>query len=414
MRFGMLTQWYDPEPGPAALPGVLARGLAARGHEVQVVTGFPNYPSGRLADGYRVSWRKDERDRGVDVRRVPLYPSHGASVLKRAANYGSFGASAAVLGANRFRSADALWVNYSPITTAWAMWVARYVHHVPLVVHVLDLWPDTLLASGFARDSLAYRSASRGLDAWCGAMYRSACTVAYISPGVGEVLESRGVPREKLVYAPMWADETVFHPSTSHLRADLDIGEEQVVLLYAGALGEAQGLESLIDACAQVDDPRFVCLIAGSGTAEGALKDRASRAGERVRFIGRVPQTQMTELLAAADLSYVSLRSHPLSLVTMPSKTQAALASGRAILVAAEGDVAEVVRQSGGGFVANPQDPGSIAVAIKQACADGRAGLRTMGLRGRAYYERAFSVDRGVTHMESLLEAAARTGKAMR
>ena len=98
MRVGLLTQWFDPEPGPAALPGTLARQLAARGHHVQVLTGFPNYPTGRLADGYRMQRRLDETVDGVDVRRVALYPSHNASAVSRMANYASFGASALASG----------------------------------------------------------------------------------------------------------------------------------------------------------------------------------------------------------------------------------------------------------------------------------------------------------------------------
>src|SRR5450756_1458513 len=98
MRVGLLTQWYDPEPGPAALPGVLARGLVARGHEVQVLTGFPNYPTGVVAAGYRMRRVLDEVVDGVDVRRVALYPSHDASTVRRVTNYVSFGASAVVNG----------------------------------------------------------------------------------------------------------------------------------------------------------------------------------------------------------------------------------------------------------------------------------------------------------------------------
>ena len=131
MRIGLLTQWFDPEPGPAALPGVLARGLVARGHEVQVLTGFPNYPSGTIADGYRVRPRTDEHRDGVDIRRTALYASHDASALRRFANYASFGLSAATLGVGALRDVDAVWVNYSPITTAWPMWANQLLHRVP-------------------------------------------------------------------------------------------------------------------------------------------------------------------------------------------------------------------------------------------------------------------------------------------
>ena len=406
----MVTQWYDPEPGPAALPGVLARGLVARGHEVQVLTGFPNYPSGVIAPGYRMKRSMDEVLEGVNVRRVALYPSHDASSIGRITNYASFGASAVANGLGSLRGLDALWVNYSPITVGWPMWAARYGLRIPAVTHVLDMWPDTLLAGGFSRSGRAYGLAKSSLNAWCGAMYRASDSVAFISPGVGPILRQRGVPAEKLHYVPMWADETIFRPSDDDLRAELGIADEAIVLLYAGALGEAQGLASLIEACAQITDSRFLCLIAGSGISEASLRAHTEEVGAtNVRFLGRLPQEHMTALMATGDFNYVGLRPHALSSATMPSKTQAGLASGRPLLVAAQGDVANVIHESQTGFVADPADPASVAEAIRTACALGREGLREMGSKAHDYYARTFSADRGVRRIETLLAHAAAT-----
>lgn len=414
MRFGLLTQWYDPEPGPAALPGVLARGLHERGHDVRVLTGFPNYPTGKLAPGYKMRLRQQEQLAGVDVHRVALYPDHSSSSMRRLANYASFGAAATVLGLGALRGLDALWVNYSPITVAWPMLAAKLAFGVPSVVHVLDLWPDTVLAGGFATNGRLYRAASSPLTAWCGSMYDAATAVAYISPGVGDVLHERGVPRDKLHFVPMWADEQVFRPSDVHLRHELGLSEDQIVLLYAGALGGAQGLGSLLRACAQIRDPRFVALIAGSGTAEGSLRSEADDLGlTNVRFLGRFPQDQMTELMATADVSYVSLSSHPLSAVTMPSKTQAALAAGRPMVVAADGDVVRVIDDGGVGFTAAAGDVDDIAQALEQACDLGRAGLAQLGERARDLYDRQFSARSGVDQIEGLLlEAIAKGARA--
>ena len=411
MRIGLLTQWYDPEPGPAALPGVLARELQRRGHEIQVLTGFPNYPTGEVVPGYRIRRRLDETLDGVAVRRVALYPEHGTSVLGRVANYASFGASAVGSGLDVLRGLDAIWVYNSPITVSWPMWAARHALGVPAVVHVLDLWPDSVVASGFSRSGRVFAAAETGLHRWCDAMYRSAESIAYISPGVGPILRARGVPAEKLRYLPMWADENIFRPAPDDLRDELGLDPAAVVLLYAGALGHAQGLDSLVEACTKIADPSFRCIVAGSGVCESSLRDRAERIGAtNIRFLGRVPQSGMTSLMAAGDVNYIGLRPHALSPFTMPSKTQAALASGRALLAAADGDVADVVRQSGAGFVADPSDPASIADAVNEACAVGRTGLHAMGARGRTYYDRTFSVERSVPLIESMLADAAATG----
>lgn len=420
MRFGLLTQWYDPEPGPAALPGVLARGLSSRGHDVHVVTGFPNYPTGRVADGYHIRRRLVEHLDGVTVTRVGLYPSHDASFARRSLNYASFGASALVNGLTSMRGLDALWVNYSPITVAPAMWAAKAAYGVPLVVHVGDLWPDTLTAGGFAPSGPVGRALDATLHGWCHAMYASAAVVSYISPGVRDVLRARGVPDSKLVYAPMWADESTFAPiepleqDRLSLRGDLGYSADDVVVLYAGALGEAQGLTTLLDAVARVPaDLGLKVLIAGSGVAQGALQSQAGQHGllddGRVRFLGRVPQSDMPKLMSTADACYVGLRADPLSKLTMPSKTQATLACAKALVVAADGDVQEVVRDSGAGVAVDSGDVPGLAAALQATLARGRGGLRADGVRGRDYYQATFSVAHGVRRTEQLLMAAART-----
>ncbi|GHJ09107.1 colanic acid biosynthesis glycosyltransferase WcaI [Micromonospora humidisoli] len=403
MRIGLLTQWFDPEPGPAALPGMLARALAERGHEVRVLTGFPNYPTGRLAPGYRLARRRDEVDGATRIRRVALYPSHDRSALRRVANYGSFAVSALVSGTPALRGLDALWVGNSPISVALPMWFTRHVHRVPVLLHVLDLWPDSVIASGFLGTGRASRAVERGMAAWCGAMYRSASRVAHVAPGAADLLADRGVPRDKLVHIPVWADETVGVRATD-LRAELGLRPDQVVLVYAGALGEAQGLDSLVDACARTDDPRLVCLIAGSGTTGERLRRRATAVGaSNVRFLGQLPRERMPALMATGDVHYVSLRPGGMSAYTMPSKVQATLAAGRALLVAAEGDAAAVARDSGAGITARPGDPGSIADALREVCDLGREKLELLGQAGRAHYDRMFSVAVGADRVERTL-----------
>ncbi|OWV04588.1 hypothetical protein B5D80_19750 [Micromonospora wenchangensis] len=403
MRIGLLTQWYDPEPGPAALPGMLARALAERGHEVRVLTGFPNYPTGRLAPGYRLARRHDEVDGATRVRRVALYPSHDRSALRRVANYGSFAVSALVSGTPALRGLDALWVGNSPISVALPMWFTRYVHRVPVLLHVLDLWPDSVVASGFLGTGLVSRTVERGMAAWCAAMYRSASRVAHVAPGAADLLADRGVPRDKLVHIPVWADETM-GVRAADLRAELGLRPDQVVLVYAGALGEAQGLDSLVDACARTDDPRLVCLIAGSGTTQDRLRRRATAVGaSNVRFLGQLPRERMPALMATGDVHYVSLRPGGMSAYTMPSKVQATLAAGRALLVAAEGDAAAVARDSGAGITARPGDPDSIADALREVCDLGREKLELLGQAGRAHYDRMFSVAVGADRVEQTL-----------
>lgn len=405
MKVGLLTQWYEPEPGPAALPSGLARGLAARGHDVRVVTGFPNYPGGRIADGYRQQRRLNERAGRVLVRRVALYPSHDQSVVRRALNYGSFAVSALASGLDVLNDVDVLWVNYSPVTIGLPMLWHQRRCGTRVLLHVLDLWPDTVAASGLGGSRVS--RVDRPLHGWCSRMYRAAGTVAYISPGVGEILERRGVPRAKLAYAPMWADESVHSAAPTPAERGWGLSPDTVALVYAGTIGGAQQLGTLIHACAKVRHLDLCCLIAGSGTREAELRHLAERLGaNNVSFLGRLSPPEVKQLMAASDVQYIGLNDHPLARITMPSKVQAALASARPIVGSVAGDAAAVVRRAGG-WVAKPGDVAGLASCLNELMQSGRHGLTARRERARGLYEAEFSFNTGLNRIEDILKRLA-------
>ena len=414
MRFGVLSQWYDPEPGPAAIPGGLARELARRGHEVTVLTGFPNYPTGRIYPGFRMKPTSTFRESSnLIVRRVALYPSHDDSSAHRILNYCSFGLSAATLGLGALRGLDAVWVYNSPATVALPMWASRYLLGVPQVLHVMDLWPDSILLSGFGLGS-AGGVVKRSLDAWCSAMYRSASAVAFVTPGLGVELERRGVPKEKLTFAPVWADAVVAAASPAVPRSVWGVGEGELLVLYAGALGSAQGLDAFVEALALIEGEISVhCLIAGSGTEEHSLQERVRQRGlKRIHFLGQVPRDELPAIMAAADIHLVSLRPSLLSEITMPSKMHTTLAAGKPFIAAVEGDARKAATESGAAILATPGDPRSIADALLRASSIGRLELAQMGSAGKAYYQSVFSLDVGVDRIEELLIEASRKSKS--
>jgi len=409
MRIGLVSQWYEPEPGPPRLPGVLARGLAANGHPVRVLTGYPNYPTGRLYPGFEMTLRNQTTADGVTVRRVPLYPSHDASPMRRALNYGSFAASATVFGWDYLGNAEALWFYNSPATVALPVLAARRRSGARTVMHLMDLWPDSLYASGFAGADARNGTIGKALERAVSSSYRHVDVIAYISPGMREVLLDRGVPDSKLAYVPLWANEDLFRPTPRDEQLARDLGvENRIVLLYAGALGNVQGLDELVNVCSRmVDLSEFVCVIAGTGVAEDRLRSRAEELGlNNMIFLGPQPQSEMPALMSVGDVHLVSLRTHPMSSVTMPSKIQATLACGRAIVGAVAGDASSVIAASGAGWVSPPGDEEALESTIRGAVNLGRAKLATLGAAGRAYYEQEFSVDVGVGRIESLLAAA--------
>lgn len=413
MKIGILSQWFDPEPGPAALPGVLARSLAARGHEVQVVTGFPNYPDGRIADGYKQRRKSDEVDGGLRVRRVALFPSHSASITGRLANYGSFAVSALTSGVGVLKDMDAVWVSNDPVTVGLPMQRIARSFRVPMLLHVIDLWPDNIFSSGLVGNQTLARTMARGVHLWNRSMYERSSHVAGISPGIVRLLAQRGVSRDKLHHIPLWANERAFYPAApGPLREEFRVAGDRVVILYAGTLGRTQAIDTLLAACAAYSEtaPQVECWIAGSGVEEQELRQRSqslSHPRVTVRFLGRIDTSDMTSLMAAADVHYVGLRDDANSTVTMPSKIQATMASAKPMIIAVPGDATDVVMGAHAGFRADPGSADTVAQAMAEAAAMGRDGLAAMGRASRVGYDARFSLASGTDRIEALLASAA-------
>lgn len=413
MKFGILSQWFDPEPGGGALPGALARELASRGHEVSVLTGFPNYPSGHLYPGYSIRAKLDSWQDGIHIRRVALYPNHDTSASRRILNYGSFALSATTVGLPLFDGLDAIWVYSSPATIAAPMWATKYLLGVPHVLHVMDLWPDSIFLSGFGGNGLSQGLPRRALNKWCSAMYKTASSVAYVTPGLRAELIHRGVPESKLHYVPGWADEEASIISEISPRSIWGVGEEELLILYAGTIGTAQGLDSLIEGLAILrGEVKVICLLAGSGTEVEALERLTQKhALDNVHFLGQIPRDQISGIISAVDLQVVMLRDSPLSSITMPGKIQTILSTGKPFIAAVAGDAQMAAQRSGAAFLATPGNPASIAAAIREAANMSRSELIAKGLRGKQNYQNEYSLDNAVNTLESLLIEAANKGK---
>lgn len=400
MRILMLTQWFDPEP---AFKGLLfARALRAAGHEVQVITGFPNYPGGKVYPGYRVRWRQREIMDGIPVTRVALYPSHDNSMVGRALNYVSFAANATVAGLTmRFRP-DVIYVYHPPLTVGVAAGLISLFRGLPFVYDVQDLWPDTLAATGMFRNRVGLKIVG-WIANW---VYRRASVVVAQSPGFQRRLRERGVPDSKLRLIRNWCDEPAL---ARRAAAKIDVsglhGHFNVV--FAGNMGKAQGLESVLAAAAslQREAPDVQFVFVGGGTDVESLKARAASL-ENVVFFPRLPVDQVGSLLDAADALLVHLRRSELFSITLPSKIQAYLFQGKPILVAVEGDASDLVREASAGVVATPEDPADIARAVLELRALDPEARAAMGRRGRDYYLRHLSLDAGVAAMTEAFELA--------
>jgi lipopolysaccharide/colanic/teichoic acid biosynthesis glycosyltransferase/glycosyltransferase involved in cell wall biosynthesis len=402
MKILILTQWFEPEP---TIKGLLfARELAARGHEVEVLTGFPNYPGGKIYPGYRVRPWVREKIAGVQVLRVALYPSHDNSGFHRALNYISFALSAAVIGTALIRRPDVVYVYHPPITIGFAAVVIGFLRRVPFVYDIQDLWPDTVAASGMMSNPIALTL----LGKLCKVVYRCARHITVLSLGFKEQLVRRGVPPDKIDVIYNWCDETALKlkggPVTRLCSAD------RFSILFAGTMGHVQGLDSVLRAAqiCQTAVPAAEFLFMGGGVDRDRLQSMALEMHlDNVRFLPRQPMHAMGEILAGADALLVHLKDDPLFSITIPSKTQVYFATGKPILMAACGEAADLVKRARAGITCEPDDPLSIAEAVKDLFDSGSSRLADMGRAGKAFYNHELSVSVGVDKFDKIFRRIA-------
>jgi glycosyltransferase involved in cell wall biosynthesis len=410
MRILLLTQWFEPEPTPKGL--IFAKALSENGHEVEVLTGFPNYPGGRVYPGFHIKPFQRETIDGIPVIRVALYPSHDASAARRIMNYVSFAITSATIGSLLTRRPDVIYVFHPPLTVGIAAAVLGSVKRAPFVYDVQDLWPDTLAATGMMNGRIPLKL----VDLTARWVYRRAAHVVAQSPGFATRLRERGVPAAKLSVIYNWSPEEGTRLGEDPRMAEELRADSRFNVVFAGTMGKAQGLDAVLDAAELLDRSRsrVQFVFVGGGIESGRLKDRAQRmALGNVVFLPRLPMSEVGSVLSIADVLLVHLRDDPLFEITVPEKTQAYLCTGKPILVAVRGDAADLVERSGGGVSCEPDDPRSIADAVTRLEAMNEEDLRAMGARAEAFYRSELSLQIGTRRFLDIFERVTKRERAI-
>jgi colanic acid biosynthesis glycosyl transferase WcaI len=387
-----VTQWFAPEPSNT--PVWIAASLRRQGLEVNVLTGVPNYPTGRIYPGYSAWRRRHETIDGFEITRAPTYPSHGQSSVGRIANLASYAASSTIFGRSSLKSADVALVYSSPATAAVAAMRARKRWGTPYVLLILDMWPDSIFAAGFLTDGPVRRLAEKTLGWFTNKAYQGASHVAVTSPGMRELLLSRGVPAEKISIVYNWTDEQTMRPADADNTLRTKFGlSDSFLLMYAGNHGAAQKLDTAMNAMTRLADlPDVHLLMVGNGSVKRDLQGLAARLKlSNVHFADHVDPGRVPGLMASADMQLVSLADQDLFRITMPSKVQSIMACAQPILLSADGDAAAAVEQAGAGITCPPENPQELAAAIRRARAIPKGDLRAMGSSGREYYRSRMS-----------------------
>lgn len=407
MKILFLSQYFHPEQ---FLNNTIARALAAAGHDVTVLTGVPNYPGGRMFEGYSNRKRTREVWQGITIRRVLTVP-RGQARAQLLLNYLVYPAAAAwrIVRLGRRACGNVSFVSMpSPLLQALAGIFAKRLWGVPTVYWVQDIWPESAIVTLKIRNRLVIAA----LEALCGWIYRQADVILVQSDGFHRAIARFGVPAERLKTLPNCAPELFERPLQGevpgHIRALVPQGRR--ILMFAGNIGDSQDFPTIVAAAERLDPANdLLIVVVGSGRAEGRARALVKERGleDRILFLGRFPESDMPAFFACADGLLVSLRDEPIFALTIPSKVQAYLACSRPVLAALSGEGAAVIKRAGAGLVVPPSDPEALAEAMDRFARLSVEELSEMGAAGRRHYQAHFSLAAVTDRLEETLAGAA-------
>lgn len=396
MKILYITQWFDPEPTPKGL--FFVKKLISMGHEVKVLTSIPNYPIGKFYPGYKFNLYKSEILDEVEVFRVPLFPSHDQSTFKRIITYLTFSITSFIFGISLSRKVDLIYA-YHPPNVGLVAYLLSKIRKIPYVHDVQDLWPDTFLSTSMIKK----RKVLNLIDFFTQFIYRKASSIIAISPGFKDKLIQRGIKEEKVTVIYNWCDEK--NINNYNQNDNKFLSKEKFNIVFAGNIGKAQDLRSVMKAAKELQNLnkniRFSLI--GDGVELKELEEfKKEKNIENVEFIPRVSSNEIGAYLSSADVLLVHLKDDSLFKITIPSKVQAYLSSGKPILSNVSGDAEDLIEKAEAGItVLSKNTEDFIAACIKLANTD-KKELKNIGLKGKKYYEKNLSLECGTLKTHNL------------
>ena len=394
MKILIVSQYFYPEN---FLVNTLARELVLRGHDVSVLTAYPQYPGGVIFEGYGFDVPYEKQWHGVRIHRVKTYP-RGKGPLGLLRNCLSF-----VVSGNRWvkqcqEKFDAVYVfEVSPVTVGLPAVAYHKKFGTRVFFNLQDLWPENVHEVLGIRFPPLTWAINRVVDTIYGHSHRILCA----SRSFVENLKNRGVPESKLVFWPQFCLE----PDREGLEKPAVYTEDTFNIVFTGNLGDAQGLDLMVEAAARLKGSGIRWYLVGDGRARERLEAKVREAGlqEDVVFVGRVSESEANAYAVFADCAYLSFQDKALFHMTIPAKLQTYLACGAPVLAAAGGESAAIVRDSGCGIAVPPQVDSLVAAAleIRDKTPQQR---RAMAEAARKCFETNFSMKDLVDRLEAMME----------
>lgn len=365
MRVIYLCQHFPPETGaPQIRVFEVSRELIKRGHQAEVLTAFPNHPKGIIPDEYKGMFYLYEDWEGVPVHRSWIYPSPKGSFWKRILSYFSF-AFSAFYSVLKAKPTDVIICNSPPLFLGITGYLGAKMKRAKFVFNVADIWPESAVELGILKNKSFIRLAEM-LEMF---LYRKAWKIATATEGIRDYMIRKGKNPGDVFLLPngVNTDEFVPLPRDEALLKEIGI-EGKKVFMYAGTLGYAQGLDSVVEAASLLKEthPDVHFLFVGDGQEKEKLLSLKENLNlDNVTFYGSVPVSEMPRLFSIADYSIVSLRDIELFKGARPSKIFPAISTGTPVLYCGDGESAAILEQYNCGKIAPPENPEGIAAAIR-------------------------------------------------
>ena len=395
MKILYISQYFPPEiAAPAVRVSELSRHWAAGGHEITVLTGFPNHPTGIVPPEYRSKLRRlffRESQDGIRVVRTWLWPRPNRGALGRMLSFVSFSSSAAISGLFLARPDIVIATSPQLLVGLTGWWLAR-AKRVPFVFEVRDLWPESLAAVGMGTEgSLLHRVL--GLIAEF--LYRESDHIVVVTPAFKKYLvEHWNVPAEKISIIQNGVESDLFQPRAPSAVLRQELGAEgKFLICYIGTMGMAHGLDTILQAATQLREslPRVLFILVGEGAEKERIAAQARSLGlTNVRIVNQQPRERIPEYICASDACLVLLKDTPLFRTVIPTKMLEFMSCGRPVILGVDGQAREIMEEANAGLFIPPGDATALSQAIVRLSSDTK--LRdTLGTNGRRHILLHFS-----------------------
>ncbi len=404
-----VSQYFPPEMGaPAARAAELSRHWARMGHDVSVLTGFPNHPTGVVPPEWRSRFHSlfyRETVDGVRVVRTWLWPLPNRKAHERIRNYASFCVSSAISGLS-LEKPDVVIGSSPQLLVALSAWWLAWWKRVPFVFEVRDLWPESLTAVGAGGEGTALH---RVLKAIAGFLYRRADRIVVVTPAFKEhLIRHWQVPEQKISIVENGVETDLFRPGDSTRAPGT---EGRFLICYIGTMGMAHGLETLIAAAEQLQKalPGALFLLIGEGAEkERIVKLTSSRGLTNVHFLDQQPRERIPNYIAASDVCLVILKKTELFKTVIPTKLLEYMSCERPVIVAVDGQARKLVEEAGAGVFVEPGNSSALVEAIIALSADSDR-RHSMGQNGRKFIVARLSRERTAQDYIDVLETLGRS-----